>query len=51
MIRLITLANENGDHKNLYFYAHKLKGSIIALGINPITEVCVEIEFFAIEKN
>jgi HPt (histidine-containing phosphotransfer) domain-containing protein len=50
MIRHITSANENGDHKNLYFYAHKLKGSSITLGINPITEVCAEIESFAREK-
>ena len=47
MIKQINTANENGDHKNLIFHAHKLKGSSIVLGIHPIAKVCKELESIA----
>jgi HPt (histidine-containing phosphotransfer) domain-containing protein len=50
MIKHIISANENGDHKNLYFYSHKLKGSSMTLGILPIAKVCEELECIAKEQ-
>ena len=51
MIKHINSANENGDHKNLNFYAHKLKGSSMTLGIKPIAEACEELEAIAKEQD
>jgi CheY-like chemotaxis protein len=51
MIKHINSANENGDHKNLNFYAHKLKGSSMTLGIKPIAEACEELEAIAKGQN
>ena len=47
MIKQINTANENGDHKTLYFYSHKLKGSSMTLGINSIAKACEELESLA----
>lgn len=47
MIKQINTANESGDHKTLYFYSHKLKGSSMTLGINSIAKACEELECLA----
>ncbi|NWF90092.1 MAG: response regulator, partial [Ignavibacteriaceae bacterium] len=47
MISQISLANASGDHKTLYFYSHKLKGSSMTLGVNTIAKACEELETLA----
>jgi HPt (histidine-containing phosphotransfer) domain-containing protein len=47
MIQQINSANESGDHKTVYFYSHKLKGSSMTLGINSIARACEELECLA----
>lgn len=51
LIKNITKAEEICDYKEMYFYAHKLKGSSVTLGIKPIAELCEKIESFAKENN
>ncbi len=50
MIQQISTANESGDHRTLYFYSHKLKGSSMTLGINSIAIACEELESLAKDK-
>ena len=50
MIKQIDSAIKNGDVNNLYFYSHKLKGSSMTLGINPIAIICEELEAHAKEQ-
>lgn len=50
MIKNINAAHDNNDHKNVCFYAHKLKGSSLTLGINPVAKACQELEVMAKEQ-
>jgi HPt (histidine-containing phosphotransfer) domain-containing protein len=50
MIKQIDSAIKNSDVKNLYFYSHKLKGSSMTLGVNPIAVICEELESYAKEQ-
>lgn len=47
MIQNISSAYATSDAKSIYFYAHKLKGSSMTLGINIIADTCEEIESLA----
>jgi len=51
MIGEINSTAENNDYNNLYFNAHKLKGSSMTLGINSVARICEELEAFAKEQN
>lgn len=37
-------AVETNDGRNVQFYAHKLKGSILTLGIHSLSDLCFELE-------
>jgi len=47
----ITTAIKNQNSQKLRFYTHKLKGSILTLGIEGISGYCEELEKAAEEKN
>lgn len=47
IISQIKTGIEQKDFKNILFYAHKLKGSALTLGIDKLTELCFEMESLA----
>jgi CheY-like chemotaxis protein/HPt (histidine-containing phosphotransfer) domain-containing protein len=50
-IEKIEEANKNNDAEQLAFFAHKLKGSSLALGLEPVAQLCGELEIDARAKN
>jgi HPt (histidine-containing phosphotransfer) domain-containing protein len=47
IISQIKTGIEQKDFKNILFYAHKLKGSALTLGIDKLTDICFEMESLA----
>jgi CheY-like chemotaxis protein len=50
MVNEIDLAVKDSDLKKLKFFAHKLKGSMVTLGVESVTNICTELENAA-ERN
>jgi PAS domain S-box-containing protein len=50
MIANIKNAVDHRNDKQLLFYAHKLKGSSLSLGIDQLSEVCLKLELAALEQ-
>ncbi|NNJ52731.1 MAG: PAS domain S-box protein [Ignavibacteriaceae bacterium] len=50
MVNEIDLAIKESDLKKLKFFSHKLKGSMVTLGVESITNICKELES-ASERN
>lgn len=46
----LKIGMENNDSKEVQFFAHKLKGGIVTLGIEPLAKVCLDLEIVAKEN-